>query len=138
MHRTTDRITDVADRIRDRRSAARLENTEHENDVLRAELRALRADASRQRAEREELMDVLKEGGAVRTNGKQKSRGGLFRLLIIGGGAYVLGTRAGRERYEQIVDWFGRMKARAGEMRSQADDTVVQVRDSMEASPKAS
>jgi hypothetical protein len=137
MHRTTDRITDVAERIRDRRAAARLENTEHENDVLRTELRALRADASRQRAEREELMDVLKDGGAVRTNGSSR-RGGLLRLLIIGGGAYVLGTRAGRERYDQITDWFGRMKTRATEMKRQGDDTVVQVRDSMEATPKAS
>lgn len=137
MHRTTDRITDVAERIRDRRAAARLENTEHENDVLRTELRALRADASRQRAEREELMDVLKDGGAVRTNGKSR-RGGMLRLLIIGGGAYVLGTRAGRERYDQITEWFGRMKTRAAEMKSQGDDKVVQVRDPMEASPKAS
>jgi len=137
MHRTTDRITDVAERIRDRRAAARLENTEHENDVLRTELRALRADASRQRAEREELMDVLKDGGAVRTNSPSR-RGGLLRLLIIGGGAYVLGTRAGRERYDQITEWFGRMKTRATEMKRQGDDTVVQVRDSMEATPKAS
>lgn len=135
MHRTTDRITDVAERFRDRRAAARLENTEHENDVLRTEVRALRADASRQRAEREELMDVLKEGAAV-ANGK--SRGGLLRLLIIGGAAYVLGAKAGRERYEQIVNWFGRMKTRAEEMRAQSEDKVVQVRDSMEASPKAS
>ena len=135
MHRTTDRITDVAERFRDRRAAARLENTEHENDVLRTEVRALRADASRQRAEREELMDVLKEGGAV-TNGR--SRGGLLRLVIIGGAAYVLGAKAGRERYEQIANWVGRMKTRAEEMRGQSEDKVVQVRDSMEASPKAS
>ncbi|USR79509.1 hypothetical protein [Arcanobacterium pinnipediorum] len=29
----------------------------------------------------------------------------LFRTLIIAGGAYVLGAKAGRERYEQIVDF---------------------------------
>lgn len=28
----------------------------------------------------------------------------LFRTLIIAGGAYVLGAKAGRERYEQIMD----------------------------------
>jgi hypothetical protein len=44
---------------------------------------------------------------------KQAGRPHLAQTLVIAGGAYVLGTRAGRERYEQIVQMTGRMFDRA-------------------------
>ena len=49
-------------------------------------------------------------------------------LLIAGGIGYVLGTRAGRERYDQIKRWASRVadnpavQASAGFVRAQASD----------------
>ncbi len=39
----------------------------------------------------------------------------LLRLVIVGGTAYVFGTKAGRERYEQIRTWASSMKDRFGD-----------------------
>lgn len=45
-----------------------------------------------------------------------KLRGsGLFRTAIIAGGAYLLGARAGRERYDQIIDETKSLKNKAQE-----------------------
>lgn len=109
MHTMTDRLGDVGDRLRERRSNSKLEHLDKENDRLRVELRSMKSMLDQERSDREEILDALK--GQPKTVVKRK-RGGLIRMVVIGGGAYVLGTRAGRARYEQIVDWARRMKDR--------------------------
>lgn len=109
MHTMTDRLGDVGDRLRERRSNSKVEHLDRENDRLRVELRSARSLLDQERSDRDEILDALK--GRPKTVVKKK-RGGLIRMVVIGGGAYVLGTRAGRARYEQIVDWAKRMKDR--------------------------
>lgn len=118
MSTTMDRL---GDRLRERRSNNRIEHLDEENHRLRTELGSMRSLLDHERAERAEILDALK--GQPRTVVKKK-RGGLFRSIIIGGGAYLLGTRAGRERYEQIVEWARRMKDRG---RDAADDLRTDV-----------
>jgi hypothetical protein len=99
----------IGDRLRERRSNYRIEHLDEENHRLRTELGSMRSLLDHERAERAEILDALKD--QPRRVVKQK-RGGLLRSIVIGGGAYVLGSRAGRERYEQIVDWTRRMRDR--------------------------
>ncbi|QRV02290.1 hypothetical protein JTE88_00565 [Arcanobacterium phocisimile] len=54
----------------------------------------------------------------------------LFRTLIIAGGAYVLGAKAGRERYEQIMDlaqqlWNSRTIRNVGDNVHKIRDEIV-------------
>jgi len=109
MNTTMERL---GDRVRERRSSRRIENLDEENHRLRTELGSMRSLLDHERADRNEILDALK--GQPRTVVKEK-RGGLFRVIIIGGGAYVLGSRAGRERYEQIIEWGRRMRERGKE-----------------------
>jgi hypothetical protein len=80
----------------------------------------------RERDDRDEILDALK--GKPQTVVKKK-RGGLLRMIVIGGGAYVLGARAGRERYNQLRDWANRMRDRARgtaeDLRDDIDDAVA-------------
>ena len=46
---------------------------------------------------------------------KGSPRRGVLRTVVIAGVAYVLGTRAGRERYDQIMDKAKSLKSRAHE-----------------------
>jgi len=113
MSTTSERL---GDRIRERRSNRRIEHLDEENHRLRTELGSMRSLLDQERADRTEILGVLK--GQPRTVVKKK-RGGLFRVFVVGGGAYLLGSRAGRERYDQIVEWGRRMRDRG---RGAADD----------------
>jgi hypothetical protein len=116
--RVADRVTDVADRVQTRRLETKRDTLDRDNERLRTELRITREELDRERGARDDLMGALKKGeGTVKADKvkvKTKKRGGFLRLLIVGGGAYVLGTRAGRERYEQIKTWASDMKDRVG------------------------
>lgn len=119
--RVADRVTDVTDRVQTRRLQTKRESLDRDNERLRIELRTMRDELERERSARDELLDALtKNDRPIKTGHleakdvtvKTKRRGGLLRLLIIGGGAYVLGTRAGHERYEQLRSWASSMKDR--------------------------
>ena len=127
MHGTlTDRMSDIGDRMRERKTTGKIEHLDEENDRLRMELSSLRSLLDRERDDRNEILDALK--GKPQTVVKKK-RGGLLRMIVIGGGAYVLGARAGRERYNQLRDWANRMRDRArgaaDDMRDDIDDAVA-------------
>jgi regulator of replication initiation timing len=127
MHGTlTERMSDIGDRMRERRTTGRMEHLDEENDRLRMELSSLRSMLDRERDDRDEILDALK--GKPQTVVKKK-RGGLLRMIVIGGGAYVLGARAGRERYNQLRDWANRMRDRARgtaeDLRDDIDDAVA-------------
>jgi len=105
-------LSDVTDRIQEKRLHGRVEDLDKENTRLRAQIQMLSGDLKHERDEHEELVDLLKTRPAKETV-KVKRRGGLLRILAIGGAAYVLGAKAGKERYEQIKDWFAAMRDRA-------------------------
>ena len=121
MHTMTDRLGDIGEKFRDRRTSNKLEHLDDENQRLRTELHSMRSLLDRERSDREEILEALK--GKPKTVVKKK-RGGLVRMAVIGGGAYVLGSRAGRERYEQIVNWAREMRDRGrdvtGDLKSDA------------------
>ena len=129
----------VADRVTDRMQTRRLESKrdsldrdnerlrtqlDRDNERLRAQLRSTRQELEQERTVRDELLDALKRGTGGTTmkadtvKVKTKRRGGLLRLLVVGGGAYVLGTKAGRERYDQLKGFASGMKDR---MRADAE-----------------
>jgi septal ring factor EnvC (AmiA/AmiB activator) len=119
-NRMTERVSDLGDRARDRITESRLDKFDRENDRLKHEVRMLREDLREERGSLERALDALKRDEHVTVHTKApKRRGRLLRTIVIGGGAYVLGTRAGRERYDQIVEKVRGLSS----ARSAADDS---------------
>ena len=112
--RTT--LNHLADRYRDRRMNARVNTLDRQNARLRDEVRCLRTDLHDERSQRDDLKKALKAKPTV------VKKTGLIRVLLVGGTAYVLGTRAGRQRYDQIVGWLRSMR---GKMERSADDAAT-------------
>lgn len=114
--RVADRVSDVADRVQTRRLESKRETLDRDNERLRTELRTARDELERERSARDELLDAMKKrNGTVKADKikVKKKKGGFLRLLLVGGGAYVLGTKAGRERYEQMRSWASDMRDKA-------------------------
>jgi len=108
----------MADRARQRVLASRLDGMDRENDKLRAELKLVRQQLDHERTEQDELRDTLRE--SVRTKPvKIKRRSRPIRLLLVGGGAYIFGTRAGREQYDRIAAWA---RTQREHLRNKAED----------------
>ena len=99
-HGIANRLTDLGDRGRERLMHSRMAKLNHDNERLRTEVGLLRDDLN---AERSSLKDALKGLEARKITVKERRRPHFIRALMIAGGAYVLGTRDGRERYNQIV-----------------------------------
>ncbi len=109
---TSNRATALADQWRASHNAKRVDRLDEENDRLRAELRMTRSQLEREREREQDVLDALNRASERKTKVTAKPRGGVLRLVIVGGTAYVFGTKAGRERYEQIRAWFSSMKDR--------------------------
>ena len=103
-------IGGIVDRARERRTASKLASLDAENDRLETEVRTLREQLD---AERDDLRQALKAVPS-KTKVKVKRRGGIVRTVVFAGTAYVLGAKAGRERYEQIKTWFQNMRNGSG------------------------
>lgn len=101
--RMADKVSDLGDRARERRTESRLDKVDRENDRLKSEVKLLREDLHEERGSLEHALDALNKRETVTVKTKPR-RGRLLRAAVIGGGAYLLGTRAGRERYDQIMD----------------------------------
>ena len=122
------KMMDLSHRLRDRREERRIDHLNSDNAALRLELRAMRDEMEHEREQRDRLTDVLRaHQQPVEVKVKTK-RGGVMRGLVLGGAGYVLGTRAGRERWDQFVGWF----RRAGDSVEHAGDAVEHVGDRME------
>lgn len=116
-----DTLHDVSGRVKDRWGATRISSLDRQNMRLRDEVSHLRTQLEDERSETKDLKDVLRSEPKVV---KVKKRAGWFRVVVIGGAAYILGTRDGRERYNQIVSWFRSMRSR---MERGADDVATDV-----------
>lgn len=111
----------IADHWRATHSAKRIERLDEENDRLRTELRVTTSQLERERERQQDVLDALKRASERKTKVTAKPRGGLLRLVIVGGTAYVFGTKAGRDRYEQIRTWFSSMKDRVTDPLARVD-----------------
>lgn len=116
--RAMDRLSDAADSMRERRLRMKNESLDDENREMRSEVRALRKELDRERDARVQMLDALEKMSPEKITVRR--RGGLLRLALIGGTAYVLGAKAGRERYEEIRRWWSDMRER---MSPRSDET---------------
>lgn len=101
--RMADKVSDLGDRAKERMMESRLDKFDRENDRLKSEVRLLREDLQEERGSLEQALDALNKRNEPVTV-KTPRRARMLRTVVIGGGAYLLGTRAGRERYDQIVE----------------------------------
>jgi hypothetical protein len=102
----------LSDRWRSMRDAKRADRLDEENDRLRTELRMTRSQLDRERDRQQDVLDALNRASERKTKITSKPRGGLLRLVLVGGAAYVFGTKAGHGRYEQIRAWSSTMMDR--------------------------
>ncbi|MGZ8631730.1 MAG: uroporphyrinogen-III C-methyltransferase [Actinomycetota bacterium] len=111
--RMADRMSDLGERVRGRMMETRLDKVDRENDRLKHEVRLLREDLQEERGTLQSALDALKrdERVTVRTKAPKKRRGRILRTIVIGGGAYLLGARAGRERYDRVMETARGLKA---------------------------
>jgi predicted RNase H-like nuclease (RuvC/YqgF family) len=123
-----DSMQTMTGRVKERWDAARINSLDRQNVRLRDEVSHLKTRLEDERTETEDLKDALRSSPKVV---KVKKRGGFLRVVVIGGAAYVLGTRAGRERYDQLVEWArsmrSKMEHKADEVASDVEDTASQM-----------
>lgn len=115
-HDVGSKIGSMTGRLRERRIESRLEDLDRENVRLRTEIDTLRSDLDREWQERKELLEPLKDRKRSKLVVKPRRRSGFVRLAAVGVAAYVLGARAGHERFEQIRGVFGRAKDKVGSL----------------------
>ena len=92
--------------VKERWLDRRLEKLTHQNDELRDEVDELRHDLDEERDRSKETLTALS---------KSRRRPGRIKWLVLAGGAYVMGAKAGRARYDQIRDWARSITERDGE-----------------------
>jgi hypothetical protein len=112
----SERMSGLGDRARDRMAHRRIDKLERDNDRLRGEVATLQDDLHEERDTLREALKGLRDGRGSR---RDRRRPHVVRTVIVAAGAYVLGARAGRERYERIVD---RARAIADDLRKGPDD----------------
>ena len=121
--RMAERMGDLGDRARERMTETRLDKMDRENDRLKHEVRLLREDLHEERGSLARALDALGRNEHITVETKApKRRGRIVRTIVIGGGAYLLGTRAGRERYDQIVEKMRAMKSSVQDRQRSSDD----------------
>ena len=114
----------MADHWRATHNGKRVERLDEEADGLRTELRMTKSELERERDRQQDVLDALNRASERKTKVTAKPRGGLLRLVIVGGTAYVFGTKAGRDRYEQIRGWFSSMNNRFGDPLERVDTSA--------------
>ena len=100
-NRVAERLSDLGDRARERRMESRIDKIDRENERLKSEVQVLREDLAEERTALQRALDAFSKRDTVTIKKPRRFR--LVRTAVIGGGAYLLGTRAGRERYDQIM-----------------------------------
>ena len=118
---STTTMSKMSDRWRSMRIARRAERLDGENDRLRKALRMTKSQLEHEREHEQDVLDALNRASERKTEVLAKPRGGLLRLILVGGAAYLFGTKAGRDRYEQVRAWSSSMKDRLTEPRDAVD-----------------
>jgi cytochrome c-type biogenesis protein CcmH/NrfG len=123
-----DRAVNARDSLNRKRLEHKLEDTRQDNERLAVEKHALEEETRRERSEIERILDSLER---VSKNAGKKSHRvrGTLTLVLAAGGAYVMGAKAGRERFDQITQWWRDMRTKG--MRAK-DEAIVEVRDRVE------
>jgi G3E family GTPase len=106
-----DRAMALTEGAKNRRIEDHNDRIERDNDRLRIENQALKGEMDRDRDRLSTLLDSL-ESTSTPAGSKSHRLRGLFTLTAAAAGAYVMGAKAGRERYEQIRDRWSQMRDR--------------------------
>jgi hypothetical protein len=104
-----DSMQTVTGSVRARWDAARINSLDRRNVRLRDEVSHLKIRLEDERSETDDLKDALRSSPKVVT---VRRRSGIVRVAVIGAAAYVLGTRAGRQRYDQMAGWVRSMRSK--------------------------
>ena len=108
-------VTQIKDRAKNRMNESRLDKASTDNERLRAENQVLRGELDRAGKDRRRFLDALERAQATPRQPKKHRVRRVMTLALAAGGAYVAGTKAGRERYEQIRSWWDRARERGRE-----------------------
>lgn len=114
-------MSTMSDRRRSMRHAKRIDRLDGENDRLRTELRMAKSQLTHERDHEQDVLDSLNRAAERKTEVITKPRGGMLRLVVVGGAAYLFGTKAGRDRYDQIRAWASSTKDRVAGSRDVVD-----------------
>jgi hypothetical protein len=93
-----DGVRGAADRFRLAQAERRAGSLERRGRRLDERLRSVSAELDHEREARRELASLLQDKEDEMRKGHP-----MLRMLMVGGVAYVLGAKAGRGRYEQIM-----------------------------------
>lgn len=88
-------VKEAKSMVKERWLDHRVEKLAKENDELREAVHELREDLDDAQGRSQETLKAL----------SKTKRPGRMKWLVLAGGAYVLGAKAGRARYEQIRGW---------------------------------
>jgi hypothetical protein len=88
-------VKEAKSMVKERWLDHRVEKLSRENDELREAVDELREDLDDAQGRSRETLAAL----------PKTRRPGRMKWLVLAGGAYVLGAKAGRARYEQITGW---------------------------------
>jgi cell division septum initiation protein DivIVA len=88
-------VKEAKSMVKERWLDHRVEKLSKENDELREAVDELREDLDQAQGRSKETLAAL----------SKTRRPGRMKWLVLAGGAYVLGAKAGRARYEQIAAW---------------------------------
>jgi hypothetical protein len=106
------RLSTLGDHAKEYLASSRMERLDRDNDRMRGEIALLRDELQEERKARKDTVKWLRELKEHQTvKVKQGHRSGMLLTAVIAAAAtYVLGSKAGRERYQQILEFIGRLK----------------------------
>jgi hypothetical protein len=116
-HTITDTVDRLGARAKERIASSRMDKLDRDNERLRAQVDVLRDGLDEERATLKDAIKSLSSRSKVPATTTRSPR--VIRTLIIAGGAYLLGSKAGRERYEEIV---ARMRSLTATIRDRIQD----------------
>ena len=104
-------VAQIKDRAKARVNETRLDKTTTDNERLRAENVVLRNELDRATKDRTRFIDALERMQPSPAPKRHRMRR-VMTIAVAAAGAYVAGTKAGRERYEQIRSWWDQTRDR--------------------------
>ena len=124
-----DRATVLTETAKHRLAERHMEHLERENDRLKVENATLRTQTDREDEKIEKILDSLQST----TAGPKRHRiRRLMTLTVAAGGAYMMGAKAGRERYEQIKRWWAERRTNGvGHMNEWGEDVTARASDAV-------